>query len=109
MSQWPGYDNAYSGTRFILVLPTANDVPTVGDAPDNSHATLANRLQAFAPSRARGRNIIKENGEYTTVDHIPTARAALAEKVYWGGHHYELTEVEKEELEAAGYTVLVEE
>ena len=63
----------------------------------------AHRLFAKADQGYRARNIFRlTNGTYTNTDPLdPT----LVARTYYGGHDHFVTQTEKDELVAAGYTV----
>lgn len=58
----------------------------------------------FGP-RARGRTVLKIDGEYGTYDYPYDETVQTATEVYLGGHVYEVSEEVATALEAAGYTV----
>jgi len=89
----------------IFEPPTANDVPTIilRDPTDNVRP-----WKHFAP-HARSRHVYKSGGSYTTTDREPTqAEIDSYQKFFHGGHRHVVTQSEKTELEAAGYTVTEE-
>ena len=67
------------------------------------NAEPAHRLFAKANQGYRARNIFRlTNGTYTNTDPLdPT----LVTRTYYGGHEHFVTQTEKDELVAAGYTV----
>ena len=67
------------------------------------NAEPAHRLFSKANQGYRARNIFRLNtGAYTNTDPLdPT----LVERTYYGGHEHFVTQTEKDELVAAGYTV----
>jgi hypothetical protein len=70
---------------------------------DYRESTPSHRLFARANPGYRARNIFRlTNGTYTNVDPLDPS---LVDKVYLGAHEHFVTEQEKADLVAAGYTV----
>jgi hypothetical protein len=70
---------------------------------DYRDASPSHRLFARANPGYRARNIFRlTNGTYTNVDPLDPS---LVDKVYLGAHEHFVTEQEKADLVAAGYTV----
>jgi hypothetical protein len=70
---------------------------------DYRESAISHRLFARATPGFRARNIFRlTNGTYTNVDPLDPS---LVDKVYLGAHEHFVTEQEKADLVAAGYTV----
>jgi hypothetical protein len=87
-------------TKSFIFRPPAEDRFPWSDYRDSSPS---HRLFARANPGYRARNIFRlTNGTYTNVDPLDPN---LVDKVYLGAHEHFVTEQEKADLVAAGYTV----
>lgn len=73
--------------------------PTISEGPAGE-GPLFSRFRL-----TRGISVIKIEGEYYEVRNPSSEEVAEAEIFYLGGITYDVTEQEKDSLEAAGYTV----
>lgn len=84
---------------FIFRPPVEDNFPW----NDYREPTANHRLFGKAAQGNRARNIFRlTNGTYTNVDPLDPN---LVDKVYYGGHQHFVTETEKADLVANGYTV----
>lgn len=67
---------------------------------------IAKKLFRHFKSRARGRTVLKVDGEYYIVDTPTEEELAVAEAAYLGGHVYVVDSATKDELQAAGFEVI---
>lgn len=74
--------------------------PTVEEGPAGGHWLF------YRYTLPRGLTTLKVDGQYYDVRDPSQDELAEAEVYYLGGHDYEVTLAQKEELEAAGYTVV---
>jgi hypothetical protein len=73
--------------------------PTISEGP-------AGEGRLFSRYRlVRGISVLKIDGEYYSMRYPSAEEVASAEVAYIGGYSYEVSEGEKIQLEAAGYTV----
>ena len=73
--------------------------PTVSEGPAGT-GRLFSRYRLV-----RGISVLKVDGEYYQVRYPSAEEVAEAEIAYIGGYSYEVSEAEKQQLEAAGYHV----
>lgn len=73
--------------------------PTISEGP-------AGEGRLFSRFRlVRGITVLKNDGVYTEVRYPSTEEVQAADIAYIGGYRYEVSALEKADLEAAGYTV----
>lgn len=73
--------------------------PTISEGP-------AGEGRLFSRFRlVRGITVLKNDGVYTEVRYPSSEEVQAADIAYIGGYRYEVSALEKADLEAAGYTV----
>ena len=92
------------GIRHTFFPPVVVDLPSVAHPSEPTQNRLNYRLfRHYGPRGARGKTVIKTGGTYSTIEYPTQDQLDAAEKVFLGGHVYDVDADTAAELVAAGY------